>query len=340
MERSASPPDPLPADTFPTEAAEQALSAQPAATALVAAATALGTAPPPLRRAPPLREWLSTALFVGPLLAVLLAFLIVPAFAVLVGAFRQDGSGGAAGGWTLQHIRDLAQPQYLAGLKNSVLLSGASAILGTLIGGLLAYAVLGDGGPSWLRAPLVAFSGVAANFAGVPLALAFVATLGTTGIVTRVLKVIGLDLNSSGFSLFNFSGLIVVYLYFQIPLMVILIAPALDGLRREWREAAENLGASAGQFWRRIGLPILAPSLLASAVLLFGNAFSAYATAYALTSGAVPLLPLQIGAVLSGNVLSDPHLGQALALLVIAVMALTMTVYAALERRGSRWRRA
>ena len=333
MERSPdSRPQTLTADM------DGALSAQSAATAVVDTVDRLGGSPQPRQT----RRWsdlLTTALFVGPLLIVLLAFLIVPALAVLVGAFRLDGVDGAAGGWTLEHIRALGQPQYLTGLKNSVLLSGVSALLGTVIGGLLAYAVLGEGGPGWLRSPLIAFSGVAANFAGVPLALAFVATLGTTGIVTRLLSAVGLNLTASGFSLFTFSGLIVVYLYFQIPLMVILIAPALDGLRREWREAAENLGASAGQFWRRVGLPILAPALLASAVLLFGNAFSAYATAYALTSGALPLLPLQIGAVLSGNVLSDPHLGQALALLVIAVMAVTMALYSVFERLGSRWRR-
>ncbi len=286
-----------------------------------------------------LGEGLSTALFVGPLLLVLLVFLVVPALAVLVGAFRADGVDGAVGGFTLEHLRALGQPQYLTGLKNSVLLSGGSAVLGTLLGGLLAYAVLGEGGPAWLRSPLLAFSGVAANFAGVPLALAFVATLGTTGLLTRLLSGLGFNLYQHGFNLFTFGGLTVVYTYFQIPLMVILIAPALDGLRREWREAAENLGASAFQFWRMVGLPVLAPSLLASLVLLFGNAFSAYATAYALTSGALPLLPLQIGAVLSGNVLSDPHLGQALALLVIVVMSLTMLVYVRLERLGSRWRR-
>ena len=292
----------------------------------------------PTGEARPWSAWGSTALFVGPLLLVLLLFLIIPAFAVLVGAFRADGVDGAPAGFTWQHIRDLGQPQYMTGLINSVLLSGGSAIIGTVVGGLLAYSVLGEGGPAWLRSPLIAFSGVAANFAGVPLALAFVATLGTTGMVTRLLAGVGVNLYQNGFSLFTFSGLMVVYAYFQIPLMVILIAPALDGLRREWREAAENLGASAGQFWRHVGLPILAPSLLASLVLLFGNAFSAYATAYALTSGSIPLLPLQIGAVLSGNVLSDPHLGQALALLVIAVMALTIGLYTWLERLGSRWR--
>lgn len=277
---------------------------------------------------------LSTGLFVGPLLLYILAFLLLPAAAVLLSAFRADD-----GSFTLAHLRALAAPQHLNALRNSVELSATSAVLGGVLGALLAYAVLGEGGPGWLRAPLLAFSGVAANFAGVPLAIAFVATLGTTGMVTRWLGAVGVNLYASGFSLFSFSGLVVVYLYFQIPLMVILIAPALDGLRREWREAAENLGASRLQFWRMVGLPVLAPSLLAGTALLFGNAFAAYATPYALTSGVLPLLPLQIGAALSGDVSSDPHLGQALALLVIAVMVLTMLLYGFFERLGSRWRR-
>ena len=288
----------------------------------------------PLKPASNLLERFTGALFVGPLLLYTLAFLILPAAAVLIGAFQSE-----KGGLTFEHLRTLLEPQYLLGLKNSVTLSATSALLGTVLGFLLAYAVLGERGPAWLRSPLMAFSGVAANFAGVPLALAFVATLGTTGMVTKLLSSVGFNLYQTGFNLFSFSGLVVVYLYFQIPLMVILIAPALEGLRREWREAAENLGASRWQFWRMVGLPVLAPSLLASAVLLFGNAFAAYATPYALTSGVLPLLPLQIGAVLSGNVLSDPHLGQALALLVIAVMTLTMIVYTQLERLGSRWRK-
>lgn len=279
-------------------------------------------------------EHLTGIVFVGPLLLYTFAFLILPAAAVLLGAFRDD-----KGGFTLEHVRSLLEPQYLSGLQNSVTLSGVSALLGTLLGFLLAYAVLSERGPAWLRSPLLAFSGVAANFAGVPLALAFVATLGTTGMVTKLLSSLGFNLYDTGFSLFSFSGLVLVYLYFQIPLMVILMAPALEGLRREWREAAENLGASRVQFWRYVGLPILAPSLMANTVLLFGNAFAAYATPYALTSGILPLLPLQIGAALSGNVFNDPHLGQALALLVIAVMTLTMFAYTQLERIGSSWRK-
>ncbi|HEX2863270.1 MAG TPA: ABC transporter permease subunit, partial [Deinococcales bacterium] len=233
--------------------------------------------------------WLPVV-FMGPFIAYTIAFLFLPAGAVLVAALTND-----TGGFTLSHLASVAARENVLALKNSVSLSAVTALVGVVSGLLLAYAAVGPGAPGWLRAPVTAFSGVAANFAGVPLALAFVATLGTTGMVTRLLSTLGVNLYAGGFSLFSFAGLVVVYSYFQIPLMVIVVTPALDGLKLEWREAAENLGASSWDYWRHIGLPVLTPSLLAAALLLFGNAFAAYATPYALTSGILALLPLQIG---------------------------------------------
>ena len=166
-----------------------------------------------------------------------------------------------------------------------------------------------EGTPRFFRSAFTTFSGVAANFAGIPLAFAFIATLGTIGIVTQFLANLGFDPYQHGFTLFSKTGVELVYLYFQIPLMILVIAPAIDGLRREWREAAANLGATPRQFWRHVGLPVLAPSLLGAVVLLFGNSFAAYATAYGLTGGSVPLVPIRIGFYLSGDVLSNPHLG-------------------------------
>ncbi len=138
------------------------------------------------------------------------------------------------------------------------------------------------------------FSGVASNFAGVPLALAFIFTLGQLGVVTLWLRGLGIiDLYPLGTSrIYSKLGLELVYLYFQFPLMVLIIAPAIDGLRPEWREAAENMGASSRQYWQRVALPILMPTLLGTIILLFGNAFGAYATAYQLTGGLIPLVPL------------------------------------------------
>jgi putative spermidine/putrescine transport system permease protein len=208
-----------------------------------------------------------------------------------------------------------------------------------LIGVFTAYAALSPAAPRWIRSALTTFSGVAANFGGVPLAFAFIATLGTVGLVTRWLDAIGLNIYDRGFTLFSFTGLCIVYLYFQIPLMVLVIAPAIDGLRAEWREAASNLGASSFDYWRRVGGPILLPSILGGMILLFGGSFAAYATAYALTSGHITFVPLQIGELIGGNVLSDPHQGYALAVGMIVVIAVAMTIYFLLDRRASRWRK-
>ena len=119
--------------------------------------------------------------------------------------------------------------------------------------------------------------------------------------------------------------------------MILVIAPAIDGLKREWREAALNLGATPRQFWRHVGLPVLTPSLLGAVVLLFGNSFAAYATAYGLTGGSVPLVPIRIGFYVSGDVLSNPHLAEALAVGMFVVLALMMAIYMPLQRISSRW---
>jgi len=192
--------------------------------------------------------------------------------------------------------------------------------------------------PRALRPALITFSGVASNFAGVPLAFAFVATLGRTGFVTALLKnLFHLNLYDSGFSLYSFVGLSLTYMYFQFPLMVLIMAPALDGLRREWREAAENLGATTMQYWFHIAMPILLPSLLGAMILLFGNAFGAYATAYALTGGALPIITIQIGAQIRGDVLHNPGLGYAMAMGMVIIMAVSLAGYSLLQRKTERW---
>jgi putative spermidine/putrescine transport system permease protein len=274
-----------------------------------------------------------TWLFVGPLFLVLLAFMVLPAFSVLAGAVR-----GPDGHLTAKYLNMLREAQYVTALKNTVTVSFWSAVLGAALGAALAWVALGPRSPEWIRKPLISFSGVASNFAGIPLALAFLMTLSGTGVVTKLLLALGINLQALGFSLFSVSGLVLVYLYFQIPLMVILFTPAINSLRQEWQDAAENLGAGPWVYWRRVGLPILMPSLLACATMLFGNAFATYATPYALTSGNIPLLPLQISAVMSGNVMSDPQLGQALALLIIAIMLVTTGLYVWFDKQSSRWR--
>jgi len=278
---------------------------------------------------------LMTWLGVLPFFVFIALFLLGPSVSLVVGAFQDE-----AGGFTLANVRSLFEAQFLGAYKTTIALSALTAFLGGVFGGILAYAALTGGTPRWVRPLLTTFSGVAANFAGVPLAFAFIATLGTTGLVTQFLNdALGLDLYGGGFSLFTFWGLAIIYLYFQIPLMILVIAPAIDGLRREWREAASNLGASPFQYWRYVGLPILGPSLLGAMVLLFANAFASYATPYALTSGQVNIVPVLIGQTFQGDVFSNPHQGHALALGMVVIIAFSTIIYTLLQRRAARWSR-
>jgi putative spermidine/putrescine transport system permease protein len=272
--------------------------------------------------------WIGTV----PFFAYTILFLFLPAGAVLLGAFK-----GAQGGWTLDNVRLMFQSPYIDAYKTSIEVSLVTALLGGIGGLAIAYAAIREGTPKWIRNVLTTFSGVAANFGGIPLAFAFIATLGSIGVVTSLLRDLGWDPTQHGLNLFSKTGVEIVYMYFQFPLMILVIAPAIDGLRREWREAASNLGASAWQFWRYVGLPVLFPSLLGAIILLFGNAFAAYATAYSLTSGTVNLVPILIGAYYTGNVLDNPHLAQALALGMFVVLAVMMLAYIPLQRRAARW---
>jgi len=260
-------------------------------------------------------------------------FLIMPTMKIVIGAFQTpDGT------LTLDNIRGLFTPSIMAAYWISIKISLASAILGCIIGFGVSAAVVLGGLPQWIRGPLLTFSGVASNFAGVPLAFAFLATLGPVGLVTVFLKTqLGLDLRLLGFNLLSFWGLTLTYLFFQIPLMVLIITPALDGLKREWREAAEILGASGPQYWRMVAFPILFPSLLGTLALLFANAFGAVATAIALTGSSLNIVPILLFAQIRGDVLGDPHLGYALAFGMIVITGIANTIYIWLRARSERW---
>ena len=259
-------------------------------------------------------------------------FLIAP---TLVLAYRS--LEGPEGGLTLDNYRQLASDTVMNSYGMSIKISLTTAILGGLIGFFIAWVVSMGGLPPRFRLITTTFSGVAANFAGVPLATAYVFTLGRVGLVTALFKMFGVNLYKTGFSLYSFFGLTLVYLYFQIPLMVLTILPALDGLKREWREAAENLGATQIQYWRYVALPVLTPSILGTMILLFGNSFGAHATAYALTGGLFDLATLLIGRQISGDVLHNPGLGYAVAMGMVFIMAFSIFIYSILQRRSERW---
>ena len=270
---------------------------------------------------------------VAPFFVFALMFLILPTLDLIVGAFRTpDGS------FTVDNILRLNQPTILSAYWISIQVSLASAILGGFAGFFIAYAVVLGKLPRRLRPFVTTFSGVASNFAGIPLAFAFLATLGPTGLVTAFLMdAFGINLRALGFNILSFWGLTVTYLYFQIPLMILILMPALDGLKREWREAAEILGASPWQYWRHVALPVLWPSLLGATILLFANAFGAVATAYALTGSSLNIVPILLYAQIRGDVLHDPHLGYALALGMVLITGLSNVAYVWLRTRGERW---
>ncbi len=266
-----------------------------------------------------------------PFALVAILFLALPSAALFIGSVRDT-----AGHFTTSNLTALLQPQYLGAYATTIEVSGYSAVLGGAFGLAIAWAVVAGGLPAWIRTPMVTFSGVASNFAGVPLAFAFTSALGPLGIVTLFLAHrVGFSLYQSGFTLFGLWGLVLTYLYFQTPLMVLLILPALDAAQR-WRDAAAILGASGWQYSWHVVLPILRAPLLGALLLLFGSGFGAYATAYALTSGEVNLVPLLIGDEMSGNVLFNPGLADALAVGMVVVMAAAFAASFLLQRGAAR----
>jgi putative spermidine/putrescine transport system permease protein len=261
--------------------------------------------------------------------------LVIPMIAVAIGAFQNPN-----GGFTTDNIKTATHGVYLHGFEQSIMLSVITAILPGIFGLLIAYAIFTAQRGAILRRVAITASGVFANFGGVPLAFLFIATIGSSGLVTQWLSDLGFNPYDHGFNLYDLGGVALVYMYFQIPLMVLVILPALEGLRPAWREAAENLGARTWQYWRHVGGPVLLPSFLGCVLLLFGSALAAYATAEALTSGAIPLTSIQIGSFLNGNVIpGQENVGKALGLGLVIIIAVAMVFYVMLQRRAAKWLR-
>lgn len=272
---------------------------------------------------------------IAPFFLFALLFLLLPTGFLVVGGFQD-----AEGHFTLANIAHLFQPSIVSAYWISIEVSAVSALGGAVIGFFLAHAAVLGGLPRWLRPTVMTFSGVASNFAGLPLAFAFLATLGRTGLLTLLLvKYLDFNIYSTGFNLLSLWGLALTYLYFQYPLMVLILTPALDGLKREWREASAILGASAWQYWRYVALPVLWPSLLGATLLLFANSFGAVATAYGLTGSSLNIVTILLYAQIRGDVLHDENLGYALALGMIVITALSNGCYIWLRARSERWLR-
>ncbi|WP_374208744.1 ABC transporter permease [Microbacterium sp. USTB-Y] len=268
-----------------------------------------------------------------PFAAYLLIFLALPTLlAVATGFFTRDGS------FTWSNLSALGDPTVLLTFANSAGLSLLTAAIGAIAGALVCYALLDMNPAGAVRTVVDAASGVLAQTGGVMLAFMFIASIGLQGVITQLLKDVGISLYAQGPWIYELPGLILPYLYFQIPLMVITFMPALSALKPQWAEANLTLGGTRASFWLRIGIPVLAPAFLASFLLLFANAFSSYATAAALASQGAQIVPLQIRAALtSETVLGRENLAGALALGMIVVVGIVMWLYSLVARRAARW---
>ncbi len=275
--------------------------------------------------------WIGTV----PFFAYVGIFLLLPTVIVMVGAFAEHG-----GGATLSNIDQMRQEYIFNSFKNSVVLSAVSAVIGAVVGAVLTYAIATGNPNGALRRMMTSACGVLAQFGGVTLAFAFIATIGPEGLITVFLRDHGTDIYANGVWLYDIKGLILVYTYFQIPLMVLVFLPAVDGIRPQWREATASLGGTTWHYWRHVAGPLLTPAFLGCLLLLFANSFSAYATAAALINQGGIIVPLQISNFLTSEViLGQENFAKALALGMIVIVAVVMTLYVLLQRRTARWLR-
>lgn len=290
-------------------------------------------APGPARLAR-LRSNVLPVLGLVPFLAFVTVFLIVP---VLVNVWTSLHD--AEGAFTLGSLARLFEGQYRSAFLNTARLSLVTALLGGAFGLVIAWALATIQRPRWLKSLMLSFTAVASQQGGIPLAFAFVATIGVQGLVTVFARdTFGLNLTEM-IGLSSFSGLVVVYLYFQAPLMAVLVLPALMGVRKEWLESATSLGAGRLRYLVDVAFPILSPAIVGSMLLLFANAFSAYATAYALAGSGANLVPILIGFFISGNVMADDSFGAALVTGMIVVIGIALVLRILLMRRTTRWLR-
>lgn len=269
-----------------------------------------------------------------PFAAYVLLFLALPTVLAVASGLFDDG-----GAFTLASLAALGDPVILSTFWNSAWLSLLTAVIGAIVGAIVCYALLGLPETGAVRTMVDAASGVLAQFGGVMLAFAFIATIGLQGLVTTFLMDrFGIDIFANGPWIYELPGLILPYIYFQVPLMIITFMPALAALKPQWVEANLTLGGTPAGFWRHVGIPVLAPSFLASLLLLFANAFSSYATAAALASQGSQIVPLQIRTALtSETLLGRENLAGALAFGMIVVVGIVMWAYSFIQRRASRW---
>ncbi|WP_217591857.1 ABC transporter permease subunit [Cohnella sp. GbtcB17] len=265
-----------------------------------------------------------------PFLALVLLFQLIPVVSMVAGSLKPESGSGISFGF-YAHI--LQSAYYMQAIKNSLLISAASSAIGIVVGLACAYAITRF--PSKTRDRLLMLSNMTSNFQGIPLAFAYIVLLGSNGVFTLLFKQWGWSVFAD-FNLYSWSGLVLVYVYFQVPLALLLLYPSFYGIREQWREAASLLGASRWQFWTSIGLPVLSPAVFGTVGILFANAMGAYATAYALVGGNYNLLAVRIGSLVAGDVVNQPQLGNALAVILALTTLLAVFLNHKMTQRARR----
>jgi putative spermidine/putrescine transport system permease protein len=269
----------------------------------------------------------------APFLLFCAMFELIPVLALLV------GSVGGVERHSFEWIAKVfTNATFQRSIWNSLLLAVTSSLLGAVIGTAIGYAITRTA-HGRVRRALVALASLSSNAGGISLGFAFITILGSAGMITILLRQFGIDLLSF-FSIYSVIGLIVVYLYFQVPLMIVLMLPAFAGLHADWSEASSSLGGTNRDFWRRVGIPVLMPSIVAGTVLLFVSSMGAYATAQALIGSRINLMTIQISILRRGEILYQPAQADAMAVVLLAMVAASVLAYHLIQRRAQRWIKA
>ncbi|MFE3577307.1 ABC transporter permease [Lysinibacillus sp. NPDC059133] len=257
-----------------------------------------------------------TVAWLSPFLVLVLLFFLVPLLYMLITSFQNND------GFTFAQYRSVLTNDYiLQGFQNSITLSVISAVIALIVTLFAVYAMMRFSEP--VREKILILTNLTSNFSGIPLAFAFIVLLGNSGLFTLLFDKWGISALSS-FSLYSWGGLLLIYIYFQLPLALMLLYPIYDGIQQQWKEAAALLGASTWQFWMKIGIPVMLPGIVGTFSVLFANAMGAYASAYALTSSNYNLVAIRIGSLIKGDIFAQPELASAIAVILAVTMVTAM----------------
>ncbi|WP_185903384.1 ABC transporter permease [Lysinibacillus sphaericus] len=257
-----------------------------------------------------------TVAWLSPFLVLVLLFFLVPLLYMLITSFQNSD------GFTFAQYRTVLTNDYiLQGFTNSITLSVISAVIALIVTLFAVYALMRFSEP--VREKILILTNLTSNFSGIPLAFAFIVLLGNSGLFTLLFDKWGIDTFSS-FSLYSWGGLLLIYIYFQLPLALMLLYPIYDGIQQQWKDAAALLGASTWQFWVKIGIPVMLPGIVGTFSVLFANAMGAYASAYALTSSNYNLVAIRIGSLIKGDIFAQPELASAIAVILAVTMVTAM----------------